>query len=458
MMARRAHGGEAGFAMLVVFLLAGFIAIGLYMELPRVVMESQRDREELLIDRGTQYKRAIQVFYRKFQRYPTDLDALDNTNNMRFLRRRYKDPMTGEDEWRLIHAAGPGIFTDSLVLAPPGTQKAEGEGISAGNSEEPATPVWMQRRPSDMILAGGDSAASPMPGMEETPPPQSPSESDSPAAGTVVSADAPGPTPAAGTVVAADAAGLTPAEAIVAMQTAMRAAPGGTGLVPGPQTGSATNLPSPVPTGPPPPGTIVAPQPGNQPPVPIVPGGMMPGYQGQAYPANSTTVTAAGGSQTTQTPNPAMQMINQLLTAPNPRAMAAAVQTSSAQQPLQVGGIAGVASKLESESIKIYNERSSYNEWEFIYDPRQDRTARVAAMPGNQQIRGPNGSDTSVPLTGPQGPNQRGPQGPNQRGPQGPGTGFPPGMNMPGGAPNFGQGGFGPGGTPQPQPGLGRGR
>jgi hypothetical protein len=131
---------------------------------------------------------------------------------------------------------------------------------------------------------------------------------------------------------------------------------------------------------------------------------VVPGYQGQAYPASPTTVAAAGGSQTTQTPNPAMQMINQLLTAPNPRATAAAVQTSSAQQPLQAGGIAGVASKLESESIKIYNERSSYNEWEFIYDPRQDRTARVATMPTNQPNRGPNAPATSAPRTGPQAP------------------------------------------------------
>ena len=36
---------------LVVFLLAAFIAIGLYMEMPRVVFESQRNREQALIDR-----------------------------------------------------------------------------------------------------------------------------------------------------------------------------------------------------------------------------------------------------------------------------------------------------------------------------------------------------------------------------------------------------------------------
>jgi hypothetical protein len=157
--------------MLVVFLLAAVIGIGLYLELPRVVMESQRDREELLIDRGTQYQRAIQVFYRKFSRYPTDLDALENTNNIRFLRQRYKDPMTGEDEWRLIHAAGPGIFTDSLVNAPPGAQQTQVASASTASADETPTPIWMQRRPSDMILAGGESSMEPpMPGMEETPP------------------------------------------------------------------------------------------------------------------------------------------------------------------------------------------------------------------------------------------------------------------------------------------------
>lgn len=395
-MARRAQGREAGFAMLVVFLLAAVIGIGLYLEVPRVVMESQRDREELLIDRGTQYQRAIQVFYRKFSRYPTDLDALENTNNIRFLRRRYKDPMTGEDEWRLIHAAGPGIFTDSLVNAPPGAQQTQIASASTASADETPTPIWMQRRPSDMILAGGESSMEPpMPGLEETPPQPSASNSSPPAPGMVVTA------------------GMVQ-----------------TGLDPGSQTAAAVTLPSPVPTGPPPPGSIITPQGGNQPPVPIVPGmtAFAPGQAG-AYP---TTATAAGGSQTAQPSNPAMQMINQLLSSPNPRGMATAFQPAAGQQPLQAGGIAGVASKLESESIKVYNDRSKYNEWEFTYDPRQDRTANQASMM-NQQNRGPNMPGTNGPLTG------------------------TPGTNMPGGSQSPGNA-FG-GGTQQPrQPGLGQGR
>jgi hypothetical protein len=36
------------------------------------------------------------------------------------------------------------------------------------------------------------------------------------------------------------------------------------------------------------------------------------------------------------------------------------------------GGIAGVATKVEGEGIKIYNDRSKYKEWEFIYDLSKD--------------------------------------------------------------------------------------
>ena len=114
--ADRRREGKAGFAMLsgvrllLVFLMAAMIAITLYMRCRGVAMESQRDQEQLLVERGEQYKRAIQVFYRKFKRYPGTIEELENTNNIRFLRRRYKDPMTGKDEWRLIHV-GPGGFS-----------------------------------------------------------------------------------------------------------------------------------------------------------------------------------------------------------------------------------------------------------------------------------------------------------------------------------------------------------
>src|SRR5271156_1968502 len=113
MMQRRQR--ESGFAMLLVFVMAAVVAIGLYYEMPRRAFESQRFREQTLVDRGNQYRRAIQLFYRKFGRYPATIDDLEATNNIRFLRRKYKDPLTGKDEWRLIHIGPGGQLTDSLV-------------------------------------------------------------------------------------------------------------------------------------------------------------------------------------------------------------------------------------------------------------------------------------------------------------------------------------------------------
>src|SRR5438445_13648618 len=85
----------------------------------RVAFETQRDREDLLIERGEQYKRAIQLYVVANKRFPSKLEKLDKTNAKRYLRRRYVDPLTGKDEWRLIHVNAAGQLTDSLVQKPP---------------------------------------------------------------------------------------------------------------------------------------------------------------------------------------------------------------------------------------------------------------------------------------------------------------------------------------------------
>ena len=106
---------ESGFALLLVFLMAAAVSIMLYRQLPRAAFESQRGKEELLQDRGEQYIRAIQLYVAKWRRFPADLDSLEKTNNVRYLRRRYKDPMTGKDEWRAVHVDGAGQLTDSII-------------------------------------------------------------------------------------------------------------------------------------------------------------------------------------------------------------------------------------------------------------------------------------------------------------------------------------------------------
>ncbi len=124
--------GQRGFAMLIVFVFAAAVALMLYQQMPRVAFETQRDKEMLLIERGEQFKRAIQLYYVAYKKWPSKIEDLENTNTKRYLRRRYVDPMTGKDEWRLVHTNGV-MLTDSLVQKPPDPANDKNKDQLAGN-------------------------------------------------------------------------------------------------------------------------------------------------------------------------------------------------------------------------------------------------------------------------------------------------------------------------------------
>jgi len=94
---------EQGYILLAVMLLMTLMLIALTLELQRISQQIKRSKEEELVHRGEQYKMAIKRFVRKNGRYPASLEQLDNTNQIRYLRKHYKDPMTGKDEWRILH-------------------------------------------------------------------------------------------------------------------------------------------------------------------------------------------------------------------------------------------------------------------------------------------------------------------------------------------------------------------
>jgi type II secretory pathway pseudopilin PulG len=94
--------------------------------------------------------------------------------------------------------------------------------------------------------------------------------------------------------------------------------------------------------------------------------------------------------------------------APMPSPTGTVVTPSSGRGGSVPGGIMGVASKSKDSSIRLYNGRSHYNEWAFIYIQQVQQPGTVP--PGGQPQRG----------GGPQrgGPTQRG-----RPGPQSPGIG-----------------------------------
>ena len=100
---RRSFGGESGYMLLVLMFFVALLMFSLMAVLPKVVQQVKRDREQEMIHRGTEYARGVKKFYKKFNRYPNSIQDLENTNNLRFIRRRYKDPLTKEGNWRLLH-------------------------------------------------------------------------------------------------------------------------------------------------------------------------------------------------------------------------------------------------------------------------------------------------------------------------------------------------------------------
>lgn len=88
--------------LLAVIFMLFLLILSLSIAMPKVREDIQRDRDIETMERGKQYVRAIQLYYRKFQRYPPNIDALVKTNDIRFLRKRYIDPTTGKDDWKPV--------------------------------------------------------------------------------------------------------------------------------------------------------------------------------------------------------------------------------------------------------------------------------------------------------------------------------------------------------------------
>jgi type II secretory pathway pseudopilin PulG len=99
---RRTRSSEDGYVLVAVIFMAAILVLSLTIAVPKVRQDIQRDRDRETMQRGKQYTRAVQLYYRKFHAYPPNIDALVKTNDIRFLRKKYPDPTTGKDEWKPV--------------------------------------------------------------------------------------------------------------------------------------------------------------------------------------------------------------------------------------------------------------------------------------------------------------------------------------------------------------------
>ena len=119
---RQEFENEEGYVLLAVIFLTVILLISLAIAAPKVAKSIQRDKDLETIHRGEQYKRAIKLYYQKFGSYPTSIDQLVETNQMRFLRKKYTDPLTGKDDWKPVlfgqaHVRPLGFFGQPLMMA-----------------------------------------------------------------------------------------------------------------------------------------------------------------------------------------------------------------------------------------------------------------------------------------------------------------------------------------------------
>ena len=93
---------EEGYVLVAVIFMMVILILSLSVAIPKMKESIQRDRDEETMQRGKQYIRAIQLYYRKFNAYPPNVDALVKTNEIRFLRKKYVDPTTGKEDWKPV--------------------------------------------------------------------------------------------------------------------------------------------------------------------------------------------------------------------------------------------------------------------------------------------------------------------------------------------------------------------
>ena len=275
--------------------MVALMVIAASFEAPRMVQQMKRDREEEMIHRGTEYARAIKKFYKKFGRYPTSIEQLQNTNNIRFLRKPYKDPLTKDGKWTLLHyqdvaavftTAGGAPGVPAAALGAQGQQGSPGVPAGQAGSTFGRSPFGS----SSSTGTGGFGTSN----FGSTPQSQSGTNTQS---GIFTQSQSP--------------SDLTQ------------------------QQGTGSTF-----------------------------GGAGQTTSGGSDVSGTSAGNTAGSTTSSGSPSGA---------SPAGTSTALSSQTLSAGQSFGAGAILGVASKSKDPTIRVYNKKKTYDEWQFIYNPVMDQ-------------------------------------------------------------------------------------
>ena len=101
------QGGERGYAMASLLVMVAIMGILMSVAMPVWRHQAQREKETELAFRGEQWVRGIQLYQRRYGPgvFPPSLDVLVQ---QRFVRKKFKDPITGQDFQPLFAGQQPG--------------------------------------------------------------------------------------------------------------------------------------------------------------------------------------------------------------------------------------------------------------------------------------------------------------------------------------------------------------
>ena len=162
--------GEQGYLLLMVVVLAALVLIALALAAPKMKARIQRDQEQELRYRGMAYAHAIKLYYHKFNNYPTTINQMVNSNNIKFLRKKYSDPITGLKVWRPVYfgqvgwggSTNPNCSTSASSFggSPGGSSSALG-GSPSSSFGSPSGGLGQSNSPSSGLGSSSSTAGCP---------------------------------------------------------------------------------------------------------------------------------------------------------------------------------------------------------------------------------------------------------------------------------------------------------
>jgi type II secretory pathway pseudopilin PulG len=124
---------QRGYAMVALLVMMAVMAVAMTVALPAWSTMARREKEAELVFRGEQYARAIALFQRQYAgAFPPTIDVLVEG---RFLRKKFKDPITNDDFKTIAVGEAVELAQTTDPLAPAGARgRAGGQAAGRGGA------------------------------------------------------------------------------------------------------------------------------------------------------------------------------------------------------------------------------------------------------------------------------------------------------------------------------------